>query len=610
MSIRNSSKVSIRGKPTLNNVRGNQINHTKTIIANVVSEVTERDEYDEFEYVKRGHIVTIKDVHSEELRDWERVPQGDGFWVSGRLLRKTKRRICTVELHSDQSKFTAFIYEDNDARSFWEDDFRKFSRNRTTDSLQLFGLNRSEIPMLIELVPLAHFYKFSIWNDIFLMHLLSNKQSDEEHLWLDSTGTLCDGPPGPRRSRGDLTQPRGDPILVPSTKHMLEGDTSFRFFAEFGLQSLDGLILEWALRQFETCTSSNTIYPNLLPTMGVSSKEWRTEYPFLGDLWLGTDYEFSVDIIGGLCFDTIYHPTKGAVARLPQDHGPPKWGQGWDQSWNRLWMGAEEGDRAKEPEWFRSFLSWEFYIMNGLTRFKLASSKTFYIYIQGRTPEKFRRGWMLQVPKFGDTLRMAGNVDEEIFCFNALSVTVESPSLELIVSQTSRQYDGLAAFFRLCDGKKPPPIYLFLYPPPGCVSEVKQWLDGDIPSHFWSLDETGQSQMSEDECEEWGIPNLTPSPAKMPLCNIGPMLLYSPPHICEALRDWQTARGYDPSTADYARYMGYPEYEIVNEPWPGQAKTPESHQTEDQAEENEKGCVHKSTWWEAIPGSGISAFGF
>jgi hypothetical protein len=197
----------------------------------------------------------------------------------------------------------------------------------------------------------------------------SNKQSSEYNLWLDSTGTLCCGPEGPRLERGNLDErPRSDTILVPSTKHMLEGDTSFRFFAKFGLQSLDGLVLEWAMRQFETCTSSNTIYPNLLPMMGVSSKQWSIEYPFLEDLWLGTDYEFPVDIVGSLRFDTIYHPTKGAVARSPRDRLPPKWGQGLYQSWNPLWMGAEEGDIAKGPEGMRGFLSWEFYIVNGLTR--------------------------------------------------------------------------------------------------------------------------------------------------------------------------------------------------------------------------------------------------
>jgi hypothetical protein len=85
--------------------------------------------------VKRGHDVTIKEIHSEELEEWEWEQRGEGYRVAERLLRKTKRRICAIELHSDRlssqtHKFTAFIYEDDDARSFWEDDFREFSRSR------------------------------------------------------------------------------------------------------------------------------------------------------------------------------------------------------------------------------------------------------------------------------------------------------------------------------------------------------------------------------------------------------------------------------------------------------------------------------------------------
>ncbi|KAK7032360.1 hypothetical protein VNI00_013108 [Paramarasmius palmivorus] len=614
MSIKNSSKVLIRGKPTLNNVRGNQINHTKTIITNVVSGAKERDEYEEFEYVKRGHIVTIKDVHSQELEDRELVSQGNGTRVSGRLLRKTKRRICTVELHSDRlssqtRKFTAFIYEDDDARSFWEDDFREFSRNRTTDSLQLFGVNRSEIPILIfhhELVPLGHFYKSSFWGDIYLAYLSRNKQSAPVFLWMNTAGSLCHGPKGPAWRRS-FSSARETISEVPSSREMLESDASFRFLSKFKSKALNDYVLGWAQRQWEY------IQPNdLLPTTAgdLSSEDrhrfdWRAEYPYLEHVWQDTDCRFPVDIPGSIRFDTVYSPTRGAVARSPQING--QW-----MLWQTRTSGFNSGCSGNDV-----------LLINRLTRFKLEASTDIFSHFSSLTWCKFEakestlnlefrfewydfeRGWISQVPHFSNALQLSGN-EERFF-------TIQPPSLGLRMLQSPRQYDGLGAFFRLCDAKKPPLIYLFVHPPPICISEFKHWLEGNIPTHFWSLDETGQSQMSEDELEEWGIPKFEPrlSPIDPDDSLARATLLHClPPHICRALRDWQIAQGYDPSTADYARYMGYPEYEIVNEPWPGQAKTPESHQAEDQEDETEKEAVHESTWWEAIPGSGISAFGF
>ncbi|KAK7020749.1 hypothetical protein VNI00_017604 [Paramarasmius palmivorus] len=534
MSIKSSSKVSIRGKATLNSVRGNQINHTKTIIISRATKRSKRDEYDEFEYVKRGDIVTVKDIHYKELevREWE--PQGEGRWVAGRLLRKTKRRIFAIELKSDQKsshKFTAFTYEDDDAHSFWEDDFREFSRNRTTDSLQLFGLNRSEIPMLIfhhELVPLAHFHKSSFWGDIYLAYLSRSKDWWLERIWMDeSTGTLCCGPDGPAWMRNFTSA--HERIIVPTSREMLENDASFRFLSKFTSKALNDYVLGWAQRQWE-CIHLNDLLPNVagdLPSEDRQRFDWRAEYPYLEHVWRDTDCHFPVDIIGSLRFDTIYSPTRGAVARLAQV----------DRPWTFWETHADESSIGRY-------------------------------------------------------------------------VSIEIPSPGLRISRISRQYDGLAAFFRLCDAEAPPPIHLVLYPPPMCISELKRWLDGDIPTHFWFCDETGQ--MSEDELEEWGIPELVPclSPTLQHDFLKLASLRSLPPHICKALRDWQIVQGYDPSTADYARYMGYPEYEIVNEPWPRQAETSESHQAEDQEEEKEEAPIYESTWWEAIPGSGISAFGF
>ena len=88
------------------------------------------------------------------------------------------------------------------------------------------------------------------------------------------------------------------------------------------------------------------------------------------------------------------------------------------------------------------------------------------------------------------------------------------------------------------------------------ISELISWEDGTTPAYFWSFDETGQTCLSEDECEECGIPELKPS-------YWSPYLSRWPAEAYQALHDWQVARGFDPTTADFARHLGIPELEIL-----------------------------------------------
>ncbi|KAK7026085.1 hypothetical protein VNI00_015731 [Paramarasmius palmivorus] len=64
--------------------------------------------------------------------------------------------------------------------------------------------------------------------------------------------------------------------------------------------------------------------------------------------------------------------------------------------------------------------------------------------------------------------------------------------------------------------------------------------------------------MSKEECRRWRIPELG-----KPLDWSDLELLSWPTDVYTALRKWQVARGFDPSTADWARSCGYPELEII-----------------------------------------------
>ncbi|EEB94419.1 hypothetical protein MPER_06770, partial [Moniliophthora perniciosa FA553] len=78
-----------------------------------------------FEYVKRGHIVSTKEIHSEDVSEWDWELQNGKLFC--RRKSSAKRTIYIVELIDRQSKFTAMIYEGEGAHHAWEDDFRQFS---------------------------------------------------------------------------------------------------------------------------------------------------------------------------------------------------------------------------------------------------------------------------------------------------------------------------------------------------------------------------------------------------------------------------------------------------------------------------------------------------
>ncbi|ESK82891.1 hypothetical protein Moror_1375 [Moniliophthora roreri MCA 2997] len=149
--------------------------------------------------------------------------------------------------------------------------------------------------------------------------------------------------------------------------------------------------------------------------------------------------------------------------------------------------------------------------------------------------------------------------------FDALDVTegkekffiVEPPHLTLKSTQCPRTFPTLHNAEDPIEETMPTPIYLFVHSLPTTLSEIVSWLER--PCYFWSFDKTGQSRLSEEECERWGLPVLVPDTGfldRVVLCSW-------PTHIYTTLQDWQKATGFDPTTSDWARSRGYPEWEIV-----------------------------------------------
>ncbi|KAK1216157.1 hypothetical protein PQX77_021210 [Marasmius sp. AFHP31] len=89
------------------------------------------------------------------------------------------------------------------------------------------------------------------------------------------------------------------------------------------------------------------------------------------------------------------------------------------------------------------------------------------------------------------------------------------------------------------------PIYLFVQPPPFGLDN-----GGTSSVHFWSFDEDGQSQLSDNLCLDFGLPT-TFSISQFS------QSFSSSNNAYDSLRQYQLLRGFDPSTADFARSLGF-----------------------------------------------------
>ncbi|KAK1217450.1 hypothetical protein PQX77_019887 [Marasmius sp. AFHP31] len=89
------------------------------------------------------------------------------------------------------------------------------------------------------------------------------------------------------------------------------------------------------------------------------------------------------------------------------------------------------------------------------------------------------------------------------------------------------------------------PIYLFVRPPPFDLDNVRT-----SSVHFWSFDEDGQSPLSHNLCQDFGLPTMF-SISQYPYSYSWSNEAYN------SLRQYQLLRGFDPSTADFARSLGY-----------------------------------------------------
>ncbi|KAF9255373.1 hypothetical protein L218DRAFT_991915 [Marasmius fiardii PR-910] len=99
------------------------------------------------------------------------------------------------------------------------------------------------------------------------------------------------------------------------------------------------------------------------------------------------------------------------------------------------------------------------------------------------------------------------------------------------------------------------PLYLFIH----SLHDLPLFKEGSaVTIHTWSLDEDGQTFLSPDCCKYLGLPTK--------LWVSTPVTVHQlswSTKAYEIIHKWQVARGFDPTTTDFASYLGFPVYNIV-----------------------------------------------
>ncbi|ESK90061.1 hypothetical protein Moror_7878 [Moniliophthora roreri MCA 2997] len=147
MEIANANNITISGG-NINAVHRDQYN--QTIINGQVVQVggpaetvgNEDDEYNQYHVIIHGDVYIIERVSTEHT------------WDEQDRSISPQRAIHKVQLYGDNKVFTTISYYGrNAAKVVWKKDFLRYSHAKCISDpetlFQLFGINRSKVPMLI-----------------------------------------------------------------------------------------------------------------------------------------------------------------------------------------------------------------------------------------------------------------------------------------------------------------------------------------------------------------------------------------------------------------------------------------------------------------------------
>ncbi|KAG7097718.1 hypothetical protein E1B28_005041 [Marasmius oreades] len=457
------------GQGTFNAVTGNQINH---FYKEMAQQKKEHTIYDEFYRIKLGAVHRIRDIHCENYpRQWDVGIREQ--WEERRF--RVDRTICAAKIRGEQaSGFTVVSYSGPEKDEAWKEDFQRFSKATNTTKMQLFGINRSSVPLLIfhgELLPLDHFWHSLGWFGRGYARTLASRiwKCNDSEMWIDpEQGTIIRGMEGPDRSRFQLSFAAVE-TLASSAELLLDEDVCFRYLSRrFPL-----------VKEFDR---------DIIDMLHYTSEIVEEKSPILNQPYILSSKGDSIIAVG-----------------------------------NSSWIGGGcIADRVIMPD--------------GRTRFTLTDKPSVLVLCSDTFGAHAECAWLSQASGI----------------FNRLGISLnDHPSSHKLILPSIWLGGSIKDSLQRSEG---PPIYFFLHSLPVEDGSV-------VPTHNWSYDEDGETPIPHHLCKYLGLPTelgQTQTRLEYP-----PSKTYRwPSKMYETIHKWQTARGFDPTTTDFAQYLGYSIYEV------------------------------------------------
>ncbi|KAK1219174.1 hypothetical protein PQX77_018108 [Marasmius sp. AFHP31] len=164
---------------------------------------------------------------------------------------------------------------------------------------------------------------------------------------------------------------------------------------------------------------------------------------------------------------------------------------------------------------------------SGLTRFRVVGGAWFAVWWN----ENMKEAWLCRA----------------LGVFHARGIGLDDDlSVYRLVWRTAK-LEGYPSHDQIhCQRRSQQPIYLFLHPPP------PNQLNGNTSSlHFWSSHEDGQKPFPPDICNDLGLPTT------LRYWDHGYKSFSWPTKSYKQLDEYQRLRGFDPTTTDFARHLGF-----------------------------------------------------
>ncbi|KAK7021349.1 hypothetical protein VNI00_017452 [Paramarasmius palmivorus] len=551
MAFTGTQDLTIAGNAT-NIVHGDQYNSNTHIVKSIRvqqrtgrvlkqrrarKKETEIDLIDEYREIRLGDIYKVEQTGSDERREWNQDDDGQNTW------KKTgERTFYRAKLYGDDNMFTAITYTGRDASKLWREDFAVYSESQFVTSLyllpcaeypsntamtfQLFGVNRSKVPALLfydDWIPMAHFCPSgNFWTKFYARLLFEYMNCAQSELWVNSqSGYFSIGPAGPPVGVAGELQHILDNLCC--TTDILNIDTCVRYLSKMASQDLDIDVLAYTSGFWG---SDSACVSNLLGVGHQCSQACVNEYSFLewakdnAGLWRRKPQGYIDDKV----LDFLDDPEFSVVYSATQ--------------FREIVFSKGKGCLPSSLHALHPALYDQTVVAGGVTRFLFDFSLAWeepgtllgVISTFGNDAT-----WLSQAHCIFNNLDNINDIEK--YCLDFAPECLDSPCSEYNES-----------FDQADDPDTESPVYLFVQPPPTRLSEVDAWLNSQV--FFWSYDENGTTQITEHIQRCLGLPKLTLN---------GPQILLRSwrKYVYDAIHKWQVARGFDPTTSDFARSLRY-----------------------------------------------------